>query len=143
MTRPVLLSLCLAASSALTACKNAPTTEPEQAHHGDGYHGSEGHHGGDGGQQDFEGREVVDNWRAQPGDVTVCPLSGKKFEVDATSGHVSYQGYNFVFCCAGECLEKIEANPGKYLDRLVEQAGGPASDPDPNEGGAIDDRPAT
>jgi hypothetical protein len=44
-----------------------------------------------------------------------------------------------VFCCAGACLEKVEANPGKILDPLVEQAGGPASDPDPKVGGAIDD----
>jgi YHS domain-containing protein len=138
MKRLVVLSLCLVVPFILTACKKAPTTEPEQAHHGDGHHGSEGHHGEQ--HSDFEGREVVDNWSAEPGDVTVCPISGKKFEVDADSGHFSYQGYTFVFCCAGACLEKVEADPGKYLDRLVEQAGGPASDPDPNEGGAIDDR---
>jgi YHS domain-containing protein len=138
MLRLGLLSLCLVSSSVLTACKKAPTTEPEQVHHGDGYHGSEGHHGVEP-APDFEGREVVDNWRARTGDVTVCPLSGKKFEVDADSGRYSYQGYTFVFCCADACLEKIEADPGKYLDPLVEQAGGPASDPDPNEGGAIDD----
>jgi YHS domain-containing protein len=140
MKRLAVLSSCLVLGVTLTACKKAPTTEPEQAHHGDGYHGSEGHHGGGEQHQDFEGREVVDNWRAELGDVTVCPISGKKFEVDANSGHFSYQGYTFVFCCSGGCLEKVEANPGKYLDRLVEEAGGPASDPDPNEGGAIDDR---
>jgi hypothetical protein len=138
MTRRFLLCVCLVSTFMLGACKRAPTTDPEQAHHGDGYHGSEGHHGGEQ-SPDFEGREVVDNWRAQPGDVTVCPLSGKKFEVDASSGHFSYQGYDFVFCCAGACLEKVEANPGKILDPLVEQAGGPASDPDPKVGGAIDD----
>lgn len=129
MKRLVLLSSCLFVALTFTACKKAPTTEPEQAHPADGHHAD----------QDFEGREVVDNWRAQPGDVTVCPISGKKFEVDAKSGHYSYQGYNFVFCCSGECLEKVEADPGKYLDALVEEAGGPTSDPDPNEGGAIDD----
>lgn len=94
---------------------------------------------------DLEGREVVDNWKAQPGDVTVCPISGKKFEVEADSGRYAYQGHEFVFCCSGSCLDKVAADPGKYLDALVEQAGGPASDPnadpDPaaNEGGAIDD----
>jgi hypothetical protein len=142
MTRRVLLSVCLVSSFTLAACKKGPTTEPEQAHHGDGYHGSEGHHGVET-PPDFEGREVVDNWRAKTGDVTVCPLSGKKFEVEANSTRYSYQGYTFVFCCTDEdedeCLGKVAADPGKYLDRLVEEAGGPASDPDPNEGGAIDD----
>jgi hypothetical protein len=109
-------------SFSLVACKKVETTAPEQAQHGD-----------------FEGREVVDNWRAKPGDVTVCPLTGNEFEVDANSGRVSYQGYSFVFCCSGECLVPVEADPGKYLDALVEEAGGPASDPDPAEGGAIDD----
>lgn len=126
MTRLVPLFLCVVSSLALTACKKAPTTEPEQAHH----HQE---------PASFENREVIDNWRAELGDVTVCPFTGKKFEVDANSGHFSYQGYDFVFCCA-DCLDEIAADPGKYLDRLVEQAGGPASDPDPNEGGAIDDR---
>jgi hypothetical protein len=138
MNRSVLLSLCLVPALALWACKNSPTTEPEQAHPGDSHHGSEGLSASEP-MNDFENREVIDNWRAELGDVTVCPISGKKFEVDANSGHFSYQGYDFVFCCAGACLEKVAADPGKYLDRLVEQAGGTASDPDPNEGGAIDD----
>jgi hypothetical protein len=94
---------------------------------------------------DLEGREVVDNWKAQPGDVTVCPISGKKFEVTEESGRFDYRGYTFVFCCAGPCLDKVEADPGKYLDSFVEQAGGPAgspdADPDPTVGGAIDDGP--
>jgi YHS domain-containing protein len=89
--------------------------------------------------EDLEGRPVVDNWKAQVGDVTVCPISGKKFEVKQDSGHYEYQGYTFVFCCAGGCLDKVKAEPGKYLDKLVEQAGGPASDPDKLPGGAIDD----
>jgi YHS domain-containing protein len=118
------LALVVSTSFGLAACKKAETTVPEHAQAEAG---------------EFEGREVVDNWRAKPGDVTICPITGKKFEVDASSPHFSYQGYKFVFCCAGECLEKVEANPGKYLDALVEEAGGPASDPDPSEGGAIDD----
>lgn len=137
MTRLVLF-VCLVSSLTLAACKKVPTTEPEPVHHGDGYHGSEGHHGVES-SPDFEGREIVDNWSARTGDVTVCPLTGNKFEVEADSARYSYQGYTFVFCCVGECLGEVEANPGKYLDKLVEEAGGPASDPDPNEGGAIDD----
>jgi hypothetical protein len=123
MQRLVILSLL---SFALFACEKAQTSPPEPAHQqpDDG---------------ELEGREVVDNWRAKPGDVTVCPLTGNKFEVDANSGRVSYQGYSFVFCCSGECLVPVEADPGKVLDALVEEAGGPASDPDPAEGGAIDD----
>jgi YHS domain-containing protein len=94
---------------------------------------------------DLEGREVVDNWNAKIGDVTLCPISGKKFEVTEKSGRFEYQGYTFVFCCAGKCLDKVEADPGKYLDSFVEQAGGPAGSPeagpDPEVGGAIDDGP--
>lgn len=116
------LAIVVSFSFALFACKQAETTAPEHAPQGE-----------------LEGREVVDNWRAKPGDVTKCPLTGNEFEVDANSGRVSYQGYSFVFCCSGECLVPVEADPGKYLDKLVEEAGGPASDPDPNEGGAIDD----
>ena len=95
------------------------------------------------------GREVVDNWNAQVGDVTVCPISGKKFEVGEDAGHFDYQGYSFVFCCSGSCIDKLAADPGKYLDALVEEAGGPkepadaapSADPDPADGGAIDDGP--
>jgi hypothetical protein len=121
------LALSLLVSCVLFGCKKVETTPPEQAQP---EHSQQG---------DLEGRAVVDNWLAKPGDVTVCPLTGNKFEVAANSGRVSYQGYSFVFCCSGECLEPVEADPGKYLDPLVEEAGGPASDPDPAEGGAIDD----
>ncbi|PRQ03721.1 hypothetical protein ENSA5_12700 [Enhygromyxa salina] len=76
----------------------------------------------------------------------MCPISGKPFEVDEKSGHFDYQGHSFVFCCSGGCLDKVAANPGEYLDELVEEAGGPvavtpSADPDPaaSEGGAIDD----
>jgi hypothetical protein len=127
MKRVAIHFLALVASAfGPAACKKAETTVPGDAR-------------GDQEEGELEGREVVDNWRAKPGDVTVCPITGKKFEVDANSPHFSYQGYRFVFCCAGECLEKVEADPAEYLDRLVEEAGGPASDPDPAEGGAIDD----
>lgn len=124
MTRHVcLLGLVLVLFVPSLACKKteAQTTPPgdEHAHqhHGEG-HGGEGHHAGD-----FEGREVVDNWNARPGDVTVCPMSGKKFEVKEDSGRFDYQGHSFVFCCSN-CLDEIAGDPGKYLDELVEQAGG-------------------
>ncbi len=113
MTRfpPWLFALALLAP--LSACKKTAgeTTPP-----GDG-------------QGDLEDREVVNNWEAKTGDVAICPISGKKFEVKDDSGRFDYQGYSFVFCCAN-CLDKVEADPGKYLDALVEEAGGSAA-PDP------------
>jgi YHS domain-containing protein len=104
----------------LSACKkeSADTTPPE---HGHGHEHGEGHHEDKHG--DFEGREVVDNWKAQTGDVTVCPMSGKKFEVSEASQRFDYEGHSFVFCCAN-CVKKVEADPGKYLDAMVEEAGG-------------------
>lgn len=78
----------------------------------------------------FEGREVVDNWEAKTGDVTVCPMSGKKFEVADNSTRYAYEGYEFVFCCVA-CEAKIEAKAGEYLDALVEEAGGPRQEPEP------------
>ena len=103
----------------LSACKKeSPDTTPPGHEHAHG-HDHEGKHG------DFEGREVVDNWKAQTGDVTVCPMSGKKFEVSEASQRLDYEGHSFVFCCAN-CVKKVEADPGKYLDELVEQASGAA-----------------
>lgn len=125
-----LLVIALAASPA--GCKKADagaSTAPDAT--------TETH--ADAAQSELESRPAVDNWTAKVGDVTVCPISGKKFEVKADSGHFSYQGYDFVFCCSGSCLDKVTADPGKYLDKLVEQAGGPASDPDKTFGDAIDD----
>jgi hypothetical protein len=124
------LALVLWSSFGAMACKRAETTVPEGDLVEDGFPSAAD------GRGEVQGREVVDNWRAKPGDVTTCPISGKKFEVEANSPRFSYQGYNFVFCC---CLEQVEANPAKLLDRLVEEAGGPASDPDRSEGDAIDD----
>lgn len=120
----------------LVACDGAGSATPADAAAGGGAgEGAEAPAEADA----FAGREVVDNWLAQSGEVTVCPISGKKFEVDDKSGHFSYQGYTFVFCCDGKCLEQVEADPGKFLDALVEEAGGPASDPEPDVGGAIDE----
>lgn len=134
--------ICAVLGLALIACKKGKkgeTTNPDDAVTHDGH---EGH--ADGGDDKFAGREVVENWQAGPGDVTVCPISGKKFEVDDKSGRFDYQGHSFVFCCSGACLDKVAAEPGKYLDALVEEAGGPVApnaDPDSADGGAIDDGP--
>ncbi|MFO7564136.1 MAG: hypothetical protein R6X02_15935 [Enhygromyxa sp.] len=117
---PCLFALTLSVS--LSACKKdsspAETTAPGHEHeHGHGHGHDEDKHG------DFEGREVVANWEAQTGDVTVCPMSGKTFEVTDSSQRLDYGGHSFVFCCAN-CVKKVEANPGEYLDALVEEAGG-------------------
>jgi hypothetical protein len=115
------LALCFS----LSACKKdgAPeTATPDHAHghdhdHGDGHEHGDGH---DAKHGDFEGREVVDNWNAQTGDITVCPISGKKFEVAESSPRFDYEGHSFVLCC-GHCLSKVEADPSK-LDALVAEA---------------------
>jgi YHS domain-containing protein len=108
----------------LSACKkgdaSAETNSPTDAH---AHQGEHEHHGDKHG--DVEG-EVVKNWEAKPGDVTVCPMSGEKFEVAESSPRFDYQGQSFVFCCP-HCLEKVEAEPGKYLDPLIEEAGGGAA----------------
>ena len=125
MTRPASL-LALALLASLCACKKdaGETTPPAHQHGGE-------HHGDEHSEGDLEGRAIVDNWEAKTGDVTTCPMSGKKFEVKDDSGRYDYKGHNFVFCCTN-CLEKVEADPGKYLDALVERAGGPA-DSEPAE----------
>jgi YHS domain-containing protein len=114
--------LTLALLPLLPACKKAAT---ETAHpEGDHAHaeGEEDHHAGD-----LDSRELVDNWAAEIGDVTVCPVSNKKFEVAESSPRYEYQGRSFVFCCP-MCLEKTKAEASQYLDPLVEAAGGPITD---------------
>ncbi|MFV8751993.1 YHS domain-containing protein [Nannocystaceae bacterium ST9] len=116
---------------ALGACKKTETTTPDDHHHGD--HHGEGHHAEGGGHHDeakhadFEGREVVVNYAAKPGDVTVCPFSGKKFEVKDDSPRIEWKGQSWVFCC-DQCLDKIEADPEKYLGGILE-ATPPAGEP--------------
>ena len=90
-------------------------------------------------EEAYEGRKIVKNWLAQPGEVTLCPYTGRKFEVTERSARVAYEGYLFVFACQGECIEDVLGDRAYYLDDLVEEAGGPATDPDPNWGGAIED----
>lgn len=97
----------------LSACKTNPTATPEAA-------ASEGEGQGEA-ADDLEDREVVPNWEAQAGDVTVCPMSGRKFEVKENYDRYEYEGYTFVFCCAN-CIDKVRADPGKYLDPFVAEA---------------------
>jgi YHS domain-containing protein len=107
----------------LSACKDTPTTASTTAPAEDQRDENR--------KPDLEGRPVVPNWEAQAGDVTVCPLSGRKFEVEAHFDRYDYQGYTFVFCCA-DCIDKVRADPAKYLDPFVEEAGGPAEAVDPD-----------
>lgn len=116
---PLLVAVLLAPSSACKSKQAAPgqTAAPSETV-------------GQGQQEattdaDLEGREVVPNWLAQTGDVTICPLTGRKFEVEEQFDRFDYKGHSFVFCCAN-CIDEVKENPGKYLDPLVEQAGGPA-----------------
>ncbi|MCA9680751.1 MAG: hypothetical protein KC457_01040 [Myxococcales bacterium] len=127
-TRLVPLFFALALALPLAACEKGETTNPDQGTaqaQGDGQ-GEE--HGEAHDDAKFEGREVVDNWKAQNGDVTVCPISGKKFEVSDASGRWDYEGHSFVFCCDGACLDKVKADPDKYLGELVQQAQAQAGD---------------
>ena len=90
-------------------------------------------------EEALAGRTVVDNWEAKAGDVTICPYHGVPFEVLEDSERVSYEGYSFVFACHGRCIAEVEDDPYHWLGGLVQEAGGPAPDPDPADGGAIDD----
>lgn len=104
----------------LSACEKTESTSPDDAAAADaGPEQGEGKQGSM--HQDFEGREVVDNWKAEPGDVTTCPFSGKKFEVKDDSPHFEYEGQSFVFCCS-KCLSKVEADPEQYLGELAAEA---------------------
>lgn len=95
-----LLSISLiAAALLLTGCdKSSDTTSPDEATDAD----------------PFAGKEVVENTEAQPGDVTICPYSGKKFIVKADHPKFDYNGKTYVFC-GDRALEAIEADPEKYL----------------------------
>ena len=49
---------------------------------------------------------------------SVCPVMGGKVEKD-TPYKVEYKGKVIGFCC-GECLEKFNADPEKYAQKLEE-----------------------
>ncbi len=120
--------LALALTLGLSACKKTETTTPEHhghhGHHADGSAHDESKHG------DFEGREVVVNYAAKPGDVTICPYSGKKFEVKADSPRIDWQDKSWVFCC-DKCLGEVQADPEKYLGKVLEAES--AAEPAPSE----------
>lgn len=61
------------------------------------------------------GRPVVLNVDARPGDVTVCPYSGRKFLVADDSPRWEYQGKSYVFCSA-KAVGEVQKDPAKYLD---------------------------
>lgn len=61
------------------------------------------------------GREVVENAKAQPGDVTTCPYSGRTFEVKQDHPKVEYEGVSY-WICSEKAAAEVEADPGKYLD---------------------------
>lgn len=114
MRLPLLLST-LVLTFALPACKTSErdTTEPPSATAGPG-HGKGPMH-----DDEFEGREVVVNYEAQPGDVTICPYSGKKFEVKADSPRFEWNDKSWVFCC-DMCIADVQADPEKYLGKYLD-----------------------
>jgi YHS domain-containing protein len=61
------------------------------------------------------GKPVVLNVDAKPGDVTVCPYSGRKFVVTDDSPRWEYQGKSYVFCSA-KAVGEVQKDPAKYMD---------------------------
>jgi len=113
----------------LAGCKKTETTDPDaaSASGGGGMHDPSKH-------GDFEGREVVPNYEAKTGDVTTCPYSGKKFEVKDDSPRIDWHDKSWVFCC-DKCLGEIEADPDKYLGKLLEPSSeepNPEPSPEPS-----------
>ncbi len=62
------------------------------------------------------GRPVVPNPDAREGDVTICPYSGRKFVVEASSPRWEYEGTTYVFC-AEKALDEVKKDPAKYLGK--------------------------
>lgn len=61
------------------------------------------------------GKPVVHNVDAKPGDVTVCPYSGRKFVVTDDSPRWEYRGKSYVFCSA-KAVGEVQKDPAKYMD---------------------------
>jgi YHS domain-containing protein len=57
---------------------------------------------------------VVENTEAKPGDVTVCPYSGKKFVVKAEHPTMQWGEKTYVFC-SDFAKQEVEKDPEKYL----------------------------
>lgn len=66
------------------------------------------------GKESLEGRRVVPNHEAKPGDVTTCPYSGRKFVVAADSPRFEYQGRSYVLC-SDKARDAVAADPEKYI----------------------------
>ncbi len=78
---------------------------------------------------DLEGRPVVDNPAAKPGDVTLCPYSGRKFVVKEDSPTLEHDGKTYVFC-SQQARDAVAAEPDRYLKPAPEPAAEPAADAD-------------
>lgn len=99
MIRPIALILL---SLTISACKPAvastiPTSPAAEA-----------------GNESLDGRPVVLNHEAKPGDVTTCPYSGRKFVVEADSPRLEYQGRSYVLC-SEKARDAVAADPAKYI----------------------------
>lgn len=66
------------------------------------------------GDESLDGRPVVPNHEAKPGDVTTCPYSGRKFVVAADSPRLEYQGRSYVLC-SEKARDAVAADPAKYI----------------------------
>jgi YHS domain-containing protein len=61
------------------------------------------------------GKPVVRNVDARPGDVTICPYSGRKFVVTDDSPRWDYEGKSYVFCST-KAIGEVQKDPAKYMD---------------------------
>jgi hypothetical protein len=113
----VLLST-LALASALSACR--PTNRPPTTHHHEAATPADQDRDLAEYDEDLEDREVVPNYAAETGDVTVCPYSGRKFEVKADSPRLKWKGKSWVLC-SSEPMAEIQASPDKYLGKFLDE----------------------
>jgi hypothetical protein len=115
----------LALAIALPACKNEnrrDTAVPAHEEHKVEYHRDH--------EVELAGREVVPNYEAQVGDVTVCPYSGRKFEVAVDSPRLMWKGKSWVLC-SDEPMAEIQASPDKYLGKYLDESDVELDEPKP------------
>jgi YHS domain-containing protein len=62
-------------------------------------------------------KDVVPGARAQPGDLTRCPVSNVVFRVEADSPRVEHAGKRGFVCCEG-CKQHFDAAPDKFAKLL-------------------------
>lgn len=58
---------------------------------------------------------------------TTCPVMGGK--VTAKSPHVDVKGFRIYVCCPG-CIDKIKADPEKYIKKMKAEGVEPTKSPD-------------